>query len=326
MPRVELDRREFLTLGMGLFVAASLPLALRRRVVLVRRTLPLMGTLAELQVAHRDERTAEAAIDAAFAELQWVERTMSRFRSESDLGRANRGAAREAVAITPETALVLREALAWSVASDGAFDPGLGAASELWDVLNRTAPPPTPPVRRLAGRGFWRQVDLGSWRGQPAVRLGAPDLHLDLGAIAKGYAIDRATGVLRERGIRNALVTVGGDLYALGSSPDGGAWRVGIRDPDDRRALRSVLQVSDRAVATSGDYERYFAWRGVRYHHLLDPATAAPRRTRLHSVTVLGDACMDADAAATATFGLEHAAALRVVRARIPGGDVIPLA
>ena len=324
--RVSFDRREFLTLGIGLFVTASLPLALRRRVVLARRSLPLMGTIATLQVAHRDEPAAQAAIDAALAELLWVERTMTRFRPDSDLGRANRGAARDAVELTPATALVLREALAWSLASDGAFDPALGAASELWDVLNRREPPPEPAVRRLAGRGFWRQVDLGTRAGRPVVRFGAADLHLDLGAIAKGYAIDRAADALRSRGIRSALLTVGGDLYALGGSPEGGAWRVGIRDPDDRQALRGMLEVRDRAVATSGDYERCFTWRGVRYHHLIDPATASPRRSRLHSVTVLADRCMDADAAATAAFGKEPAEALRVVRTRIPGGTVIPLA
>jgi len=324
--RAKLDRREFLTLGMGLFVTASLPLALRRRVALVRRTLPLMGTIAELQVAHRDEREAQAAIDAALAELLWVERTMTRFRPDSDIGRANLGAALDAVPVTPETALVLRAALAWSVASDGAFDPALGSASELWDVLNRTEPPATAPVRALAGRGFWRRVDLGRSGGRDVVRFGAPDLHLDLGAIAKGYGIDRAAAALRARGIRSALITVGGDLYALGGSPAGGRWRVGIRDPHDRHALAGLLEVENRAVATSGDYERFFTWRGVRYHHLIDPRTAAPRTTRLHSVTVLADRCIDADAAATATFGQERDAALRTVRRLVPGGEVIPLA
>jgi len=319
------DRREFLVLGVGLFAALSLPAALRRRPLLVRRTLPLMGTIAELQVAHRDEQAAEAALDAAFAELFLVERTMSRFRPESDLGRANRLAAREGVRVTPATALVVAAALRWAAATDGRFDPALGSASELWDVLNRHEPPSEPAIRRLARRGFWRHVDLDRFGGAPALRYADPELHLDLGAIAKGYAIDRAAAALRRLGIRNAIVTVGGDLYALGGSPSGGAWQIGIRSPHDRNGLAATLSVCDRAVATSGDYERFFTWRGVRYHHLLDPVTAAPRRCPIHSNTVLADCCMDADAASTATFGLPRAEALRIARRLAPGADVIPL-
>ena len=319
------DRREFLTIGMGMFVALSLPVALRRHVPLVKRGFPLMGTLAEVQVAHRDERVAEDAIDAAIAELLWVERTMTRFRSDSDVGRANLGAGRDGVPVTPETALVVAAALRAASASDGRFDPAVGAASELWDVLNRHEPPPEHAVRRLAARGFWRKVDVDVSAANPRVRFDDRDLHLDLGAIAKGYGIDRATAALRRRGVRHAIVTVGGDLFALGNSPDGETWTVGIRSPHDRHALAATLRVSDRAVATSGDYERFFRWRGMRFHHLIDPATAAPRLTPFHSATVLASRCIDADAASTSVFGLPRDAALRIARRLDAGAEVIPL-
>ena len=318
-------RREFLTIGTGLFVVLSLPFALRRRLLLVRRSLPLMGTIAEVQVAHADERFAEAAIDAALAQLQWVERTMTRFRSDSDIGRANLHAWRDGVRISPETALVIETALRWSSVSDGAFDPAIGSASELWDVLHRRQPPPATAVRKLASRGFWRKVDLSRTGGTPVVRFEDRDLHLDLGGIAKGYGIDRAVQALRERGVAHAIVTVGGDLYALGTAPGGEPWKVGIRDPHNLDALAGSLQVVDRAVTTSGDYERFFQWRGVRYHHLIDPVTAAPRRTAVHSVTVLGGDCMNADAAATAVFGQPHDAAQRVARRILSDAEVVPL-
>ena len=318
-------RREFLTIGTGLFVALSMPLALRRRVPLVRRSLPLMGTLAEVQVAHRDERLAEAAIDDALGELQWVERTMTRFRPDSDIGRVNLGAGREGVLVSAATATVIEAALGWSAVSDGAFDPALGSASELWDVLNRHEPPPEGAVERLASRGFWRKVDIAREGTGARVRFNDPDIHLDLGGIAKGYGIDRAVAALRERGVEHAIVTVGGDLYALGHAPDGAPWEVGIRDPHDLGALAGRLAVSDRAVTTSGDYERFFRWHGVRYHHLIDPRTAAPRRTPMRSVTVQGSNCMNADAAATAVFGMDPVAGRRVVRQRLPDADVLPL-
>jgi thiamine biosynthesis lipoprotein len=210
--------------------------------------------------------------------------------------------------------------------SEGRFDPALGSASELWDVLHRTEPPAAPAVSRLASRGFWRKVDLDRRGTGAVVRFNDRDLHLDLGAIAKGYGIDRATAALRHRGIEHAIVTVGGDLYALGSAPDGAPWEVGIRDPHQLDRLAGRLSVANRAVTTSGDYERFFTARGVRYHHLIDPATAAPRRTPLHSVTVQGDNCMNADAAATAIFGLPHDAAQRVARRILADAEVIPLA
>jgi thiamine biosynthesis lipoprotein len=319
------DRREFLTVGMGMFVALSLPVALRRHTSLVKRTFPLMGTIAELQVAHKDERFAEDAIDAAIAELQWVERTMTRFRSDSDIGRANGGAGRDGVGVTAATAAVIAAALHAASASDGRFDPAVGAVSELWDVLNRHEPPPGDRVTRLAARGFWRKVDLSVQAGVPRVRFDDPDLHLDLGAIAKGYGVDRATDVLRARGVQHAIVTVGGDLFALGASPEGEPWTVGIRSPHDLHALAATLRVSDRAVATSGDYERFFRWRGMRYHHLMDPETAAPRLTRFHSATVLASCCIHADAASTSVFGLPREAAQVIARRLDQSAEVIPL-
>ena len=271
-------------------------------------------------VRHRDE------LQAALAELQRVETLMTRFRTDSDIGRANIGAGREGVAVSAETASVIEAALRWSSASDGRFDPAIGSASELWDVLHRHEPPPESQVDRLASRGFWRKVDVSRFAGAPVVRYEDRDVHLDLGAIAKGYGVDRAVAILRARGVSHAIVTVGGDLYALGPSPDGGPWHVGIRSPHDHNALAGTLYVADRAVATSGDYERFFRWHGQMYHHLIDPATGAPRRTPMHSATVLGNDCMNADAAATAAFGLPHDAALQIVRRMISGAEVIPLA
>ena len=126
-------------------------------------------------------------------------------------------------------------------------------------------------------------------------------------------------------GIQHAIVTVGGDLYALGDSPEGEPWKVGIRNPRDLSAIVTTLDVADRAVTTSGDYERFFRWRGVRYHHLMDPGTAAPRRTPVHSNTVLGDRAIDADAASTSGFGLSRDAATVLARRLMPGAQAIPL-
>ncbi|MCX5760717.1 MAG: FAD:protein FMN transferase, partial [Gemmatimonadetes bacterium] len=169
-------------------------------------------------------------------------------------------------------------------------------------------------------------VDIARSGGEGVVRYGDSDLHLDLGGIGKGYSLDRAVRVLRERGIRHAIVNLGGDLYAMGDSPEGGAWRVGIKSPDDLRSVARTLEVSDRAVATSGDYERFFRYRGARFHHLMDPATAAPRVTNVRSVTVLADRCIDAEPCAVSVFGMPQERALAFAQSQLRGAEVITIA
>ena len=322
-PSLKLTRRGVLVLGVGAFVVASIPIAAHRRQTLVRRAVPVMGTIAEFAVVHRDPLQAHAAIDAAIEELQAVERLMTRFSATSDIGRANRLAATWPIAVSVETATVLREALAWAEASSGAFDPCLGEAIRLWDVGHRRTPPPGDAVRRLAGRGLYRGLDLDTWRGSPVVRFRDPGVEVDLGGIAKGYGVDAAVQALRRRGITQAIVNVGGDLYALGESEAGGPWRVGVRSPQHPSRLAGEVAVSDGAVATSGDYLQYFSHGGRRYHHLLDPTTAAPRRTAVHSVTVAASTCLAADAAATAVYGMAPGRAERLLRARTAGARVL---
>ena len=309
------SRRDFLALGVGALVVASIPFAGRRR-VLAQRTVPLMGTLADLVVVHRDPRYGHAAIDAALGRLREVERVMTRFRDDSDVGRANLNAAEDAVLVTRETATVLAASLAWAERTDGAFDPALGRAMALWDVEHRQAPPPEATVARLAGRRPYRGLDFSTWRGHAAVRFAEREMAIDLGGIAKGYGVDQAVAELRAWGIRHAMVNVGGDLYAMGRSENGDPWQVGVRSPDRADELVASFELEDAAVATSGDYLRYFDYGGRRYHHLIDPETGAPRVSAARSLTVKAADCMTADAAATACFGVQGVSSAYWLRGR----------
>jgi thiamine biosynthesis lipoprotein len=163
---------------------------------------------------------------------------------------------------------------------------------------------------------------VDTFHGAPALRFHDHDVSLDLGAIAKGYAVDRAAETLRRYGIQKAVVEAGGDLYALGTAADGEPWLIGIRDPNDLRALAGTLSVSDAAIATSGTYLRFFKWRGRRYHHLIDPCIAEPRHTTVQSLTTRAASCMQADVAATALFGMSEDHANAVLRRMLPGGVV----
>jgi thiamine biosynthesis lipoprotein len=320
-----IGRREFLAFGTGAFVVAALPLAVKRRLTqpgTVRRTIPVMGTIAEFAVVHGDPRVAEAAIDAAIAELRWVERTMTRFDDSSDIGRANLYAARNPVPITPETALVVTEALRWADATTGMYDPAAGKIVKLWDVNHRHEPPSERSLEPLTGRRFHRFVEVGTHRAQNVLLYHDADVSLDLGAIAKGYAVDRAVDALRSRGIRQAVVNAGGDLYALGLAPNGEPWQIGIRDPNDTRCVAEVLAVSDGAVGTSGTYMQYFRYRGQRYHHLMDPSIAAPRHTPMQSYTVRADRNLHADVAASSLLGTSRDVANALLARVAPGAFV----
>jgi thiamine biosynthesis lipoprotein len=318
------SRREFISLGIGAFVVGSIPLARRgERRQLVRRTLPVMGTLGEVAIVHGDQRYAQGAIDAAFQEMQRVEALLTRYRPDSEVGRANRLAFREPLPISRETADVLAESRRWAEASQGVFDPCLGRAIGLWDVGNRHQPPPPAEVHRFAGRQLFRSLEIGRSRGSDVVLFHQEEMGLDLGGIGKGYGVDRGVAVLRDWGVRNALVNLGGDLYAMGVSEDGDPWKVGIQAPDNANSVVATLAMSDRGVATSGDYQRYFDYQGTRYHHLLDPGTGAPSRRRVRSVTVAADTCMAADASATTAFVSSSAEAQAVLDRLAPGSEVV---
>jgi FAD:protein FMN transferase len=319
------SRRDFIAIGTGIFAVSAFGLTVRRPQV-VRRSLPVMGTVAEIVVVSRDEGRGQQAVAAAMDELRLVERLMTRFTATSDIGRANAGAFAAPVAISGATAAVVREGLRWACAEGSRFDPCIGRAIELWDVQHRQQPPGSSQVSRLAGRRLYGALELGRTGAADVLVYRDPDVALDLGGIAKGYGVDRAVGALRAWGVRDGFVNVGGDLYALGTSADGDPWKVGVRSPADPARLDGTLLLSDRAVATSGDYEQYFDAGGRRYHHLLDPATAAPRTTETHSLTVAADTCMTADAAATAVFGLPPASAHSVLAQLAADADIVTLA
>lgn len=318
------SRRDFLTLAAGAFAVTALPIAARTRTRMHTRSLPVMGTTADIAVLHRDERHAQQAMQAALRELQRVEKLMSRFDPMSDIGRANTAAGMQRVTISAETATVIGAALGWANATHGGFDPAIARVVDLWDVKHRRTPPQQQQVQRLAGRNLYRHIDLDG--DANTVFIKQPDALIDLGGIACGYGVDCAVRVLREWGINNGFVNVGGDIYALGHAADGEAWRVGVRSPESADVMIANVALSDAAIATSGDYEQGYDYRGRRYHHIIDPASAEPRQTELHTVTVVTNKCIDADAASTAVFGMPKEAAQRLLALRAPGSRIVSIA
>ena len=317
------SRRDFIQLTAGAFVLAGIPILKSQRRLLIKHSLPVMGTTAELAVVHHDDGFARAALEAAARELLRIEQLMTRFNHASDVGRVNAVAGLERADVSPDTAFVLRNALEWASATDGAFDPAIARVVDLWDVKHRQTPPPVTSVKRLANRDLYRRIDLVEDRRGASVMIMEPDAAIDLGGIAAGYAVDRAVAVLREHGVEHGYVNVSGDIYVLGLSQREEKWRIGIRSPADPDALIGEVELSDAAVATSGDYEQGFTYGGRRYHHIMDPDTAEPRVTPVHSLTVTANTCIEADAATTALFGWRLLPAQRVLSVRAPGARIV---
>lgn len=302
-----MDRRKFLKIGgTFLFVCAGAglgPVLMRNRRVYGKST-TVMGTIAEIQVVHDDAHRAMAIIDEALEEVRRIERVMSHFRDDSEIGLINRDAFRATVVISRETADVIRRGLHWSDVTGGAFDPGLGKIVELWDIKHRTEPPAEDKIRHLTGLAFHRHIHVTDGPAGETIRLTSEDVRLDLGGIAKGYAADRAAEIVSGHGIDQALINLGGDLVALGGKSAGEPWNVGIRDPLDTSRISEVLPLRNQAVATSGNYEQFFKYHGHLYHHIINPWLAQPSAGGFASLSIIGDNCRDADALATGLFFL----------------------
>lgn len=272
----------------------------------VSRSRLLMGTVVEITVLGDERKSLDEAVTEAFRAMERVEELMSASRPHSDVVRFN--AAANPVEVDPETAAVLALGQQVAGASDGAFDMTLGRLKNLWGI--EEADPRIPSQTEIAAALIGIGPQALHLEG-PRVSKRHPDLQVDLGGIAKGYAIDKAIEVLRRAGVNHASVNAGGDIRLLGDRL-GRPWRIGIQHPRNMQALLATLDLAQVAVVTSGDYERFFERDGVRYHHLFDPATGYPA-SRCRSVTVVAPTAAEADALATAAFVLGPEAGLRFV-------------
>ncbi|NIP71710.1 MAG: FAD:protein FMN transferase [Gammaproteobacteria bacterium] len=259
------------------------------------------GTLVEVTIWGTDERRAHQAIHAVEQEFRFMHRTWHAWRPGA-LGRVNALlATTEWFSVPPSVRPLIVRGTELAETSRGLFNPAIGKLVELWGFHQdeRPAEPPPEPgqIAELVEQAP-RMTDLEL----EGIRLRSRNsaVQLDFGAFAKGYGVDRAIELLRQRGIDNAVINAGGDLRAIGRHGER-PWRIGIRDPRGPGILASLEIEGDESVFTSGDYERYFDFEGVRYHHILDPRTGRPARG-VTSVTVIHNQGAAADAAATALF------------------------
>ncbi len=249
---------------------------------------------------------ASAALERAAAQIGEVEALWSVTREDSEIYRANHSGG-QAITVSEETAALVAFALEMARKTDGALDPTIYPVLAAWGFTTDSKQVPSQgQIDSLLAQVDYRRIELdGTGLTVPA------GMQLDLGAVGKGYTADLVTQTLREAGVESAILSLGGNIQAIGSRPDGTDWRIGIRAPWEEGNL-GVLEISNAAVVTSGGYENYFEDEaGTRYWHILDPATGAPADSGLQSVTIIGEEGRLCDALSTALFvmGAEKAEA-----------------
>lgn len=266
---------------------------------LIVRTSFLMDTLVEIKVVDQDRKKADEAIKAAFSEMKRIETLLGK-GPESEPSRLGETPKE----ISPELLEVLKTSIKYSELTRGLFDVTIGPVTKLWDF--KQEPPYKLPAKDRLEAALslvdYKRIKIesrtaGDDRWQGALE---PGMKLDLGGIAKGYAVDRAIEVLLKKGIAHGLVNAGGDIRTIGLNHKKKSWRIGIQHPREDKIL-TALELKDLSVATSGDYERFFIKDGIRYHHIIDPRTGYPVGECI-SVTITAPSCIEADVAATAVF------------------------
>ena len=262
---------------------------------LFRTVFRAMASEHELLLWSDDEARATHAAEAAIADVLRIEAKYSRYRDDSVTTRINRTAGGDAVSIDAETAALLTYADQCHRVSGGRFDLTSGVLRRAWDF--RRSPPRIPDAATIKAATALIGWDRVEW-DESSVRLPDAGMEIDFGGIGKEYAADRAATVCVERGIESGLVNLGGDVRATGPQPDGEPWRVGIRHPRREGAAIATVLLASGAVATSGDYERYFEIEGTRYSHILDARTGRPV-SHWQSVSVIAPLCVVAGSFAT---------------------------
>lgn len=254
-----------------------------------------MGCVYTVVVYGHDMTPVRQAVKEALDEVDRIDRLMSHYKKDSELSRVNREAAKSPVKVDPELFDFIAECLHYSRASDGAFDITVGPLMKAWGFFRGEGRMPTETeLAEARNRIGYHHVILN--QRDKTIFFDKAGVELDLGGIAKGYAVDRAVTMLKQYGVASALVSAGGStIYAMGAPPGKPAWEVEVQDPVDQKKIATTVRLKDRALSVSGSYEKFFELGGVRYSHVMDPRTGRPVQGVL-SVAVIIDTGAAGDA------------------------------
>ncbi len=253
-----------------------------------KETRPSMYTVVSITVVSPTEIQANRAINASFVELDRIATLLNFYSDTSELSAINRQAGEQPVKVSKDTLDIIERSIYVSEMTEGAFDITVGPLVKLWDIQNEVIPDRKSIDEKSQIIGY-KNIVID--RAASTVFIKRKGAQIDLGGIIKGYAVDKVVEVLHQNGIHSGIVAVGGEIRSLGKKPDGTSWLIGVQNPRQKGtddAVVATIELSDKALSTSGDYIRYFEKDGVRYHHLLDPKTGSPSR-QCGSTTIIAD-------------------------------------
>ncbi len=268
----------------------------------------IMGTAVRVELWHEDPRKGAEMVEEVMNELHRIDALMSTYKEDSEISAVNRDAARSPVRVSDELAKLVVRSLEMSRLTGGAFDLTYASAGYLYDFRARQRPQAGQIEEALEAIDF-RLVEVDADHSTIAFRRNG--VRIDLGGIAKGYAVERGAAILRRNGIEHGIVTAGGDSRIVGDRR-GKPWVVGVRHPRDKQRVITRMPLRDEAISTSGDYERFFEEDGVRYHHIIEPATGRSA-SAVYSVTIIGPDATMTDGLSTSVFVLGVEAGLSLL-------------
>ena len=280
-------------------LAIGLVLARAAHAEWISRDEAIMGTRIAVELWATDHAQGEALITRVMDEMHRVDALMSTYKPASQVSLVNERAVREPVTVDADLFGLLQTALEYSRLTEGAFDITYASVGYLYDYRQHVRPDDAAIAAALPAVDY-RHVVLDP--AARSVRFARPGVRIDLGGIAKGWAVDRGIELLHVAGVERAFVTAGGDTRIIGDR-FGQPWMVGIRDPRDGDKVAVRVPLADAALSTSGDYERFFEADGVRYHHILSPATGRPA-SAVRSVTIIGPTATRTDGLSKTIFVL----------------------
>jgi thiamine biosynthesis lipoprotein len=259
----------------------------------------IMDTIVDIKVYGQK---AEKVVDESFERMREIENEMSRSKESSYISKINDNAGEKAVKVDSDTFKVIKKALEYAKTTKGKFDPTIGPFVTLWGIGTKKARVPSEQeIEHTKKLVNYNWIDLN--KDLKKVKLLHRGMKIDLGAIAKGYAADEVRKIMSKYEVRSAFVNLGGNVLVYRDKTDGTNWNVGIQDPREERGnVAASIEVSDKTIVTSGNYERYFKEDGRLYHHIINPDTGKPSRNNLLSVSIITKNSFDADALSTSTF------------------------
>lgn len=264
----------------------------------ISRTEVMMGTVVKISLYDGEEKI----LDKAFERVHEIEDLVSINKDGTEIDKLNENAGIKGIKLSDTSYNIIDKALYYSKLSNGGYDATIGPLVKLWSI---GLPEAKVPTQKEIDETI-KKIDYSKVKMNPNTKevfLSQKGMMLDLGSIAKGYTADEIVKILRNESVNQAIIDVGGNIYAMGLKDGEKNWKIGIQNPfDERGSIVGSIEISDKSVVTSGVYERFIKKDGVKYHHILNPRTGYPYETDIAGVSIITDKSIDADALSTLIF------------------------